>query len=144
MHFFLENPSWITQRCHLDIFSNFLLCYCLYKFYDVHLLRIRGKCITHRISQTWLSDTNHRSFYFHLIYFGKLSETITLSDAIVPAHTSLHCIFALWVLFIKILPFWMINFVTIFVTTFYFNKYFWNLDPLLHNSNKDDRFNRCD
>lgn len=30
----LENPYWITQRCHFEIFANFLSCHHLGKLYD--------------------------------------------------------------------------------------------------------------
>ena len=114
----LENPSWITWSCHFGNVANFLSSHCLWKFYDSPLPENWGKCICMQ-DQSSLWDVRHLPPCLHLIRFGRLRASITLSGASVPAHTNLHCILRFF--FTKILLFGTVKFVTIFVMTFYFN-----------------------
>lgn len=139
----LENSYWITQRCHIENFAYFFSWHCLWKVYDD----------SHTENQRQMHPTQDRSnltfrylssSFLFVLYFGKLSEILTVLDTLLPAHTNLRCIFALWVLFTKTLLFWIIHFITTLSLVFILINPFWNLDPLLqfwvkvpHNSYND-------
>lgn len=103
MCLFWKTPIGLLKMT-LKVLQTFCCAVCE-SFMTAHLLRIRGQYLVHRTSQTSLSDTQHLSSYLHFIYFCKLYETITLLTALVPGHTNLQFIFALWYLFTVILLF---------------------------------------